>query len=146
MIVGGGDENGLGEDIAELIQANGNKTTLVEGPLAKKSRELSAEIKRLSSPPELARLMAGCAWGVTSGGGTMLEMMCLGKAIHVVPRTPFEVSLAQSILEQDALLGVGLSSIERPSLERRRSVATVARRLVDGQGMTRIATALKALL
>jgi spore coat polysaccharide biosynthesis predicted glycosyltransferase SpsG len=146
VMIGGGDKDGLGERVAEMIQTDTDGITLIEGPLAEKSRELAPAIKRLNSPPELARLMAGCAWAVTSGGGTMLEMMCLAKAVHVVPRTPFEVSLAQSILGQGALLGVGIENIGRPSPERRRSVAATARRLVDGKGTVRIATALQALL
>jgi spore coat polysaccharide biosynthesis predicted glycosyltransferase SpsG len=146
VMIGGGDRDGLGERVAELIQTDTDGITLIEGPLAEKSRELAPSIKRLSSPPELAHLMATCEWAVTSGGGTMLEMMCLGKAIHVVPRTPFEVSLAQSILEQGALLGVGMENIGRSSRERRHGVAATARRLVDGKGTARIATALQALL
>lgn len=146
VIIGGGDANGLGERIAERVHADGNETTLIEGPLAKKSRELPAKIKRLSSPPDLAQHMAACLWGVTSGGGTMLEMMCLGKAIYVVPRTPSEISLAQFILAQGALLGVGLDRIDRPSVEMRRGVEMIARRLVDGQGSARIAAALQTLL
>ncbi|MGN6285681.1 MAG: hypothetical protein ACTHM2_11080 [Afipia sp.] len=146
VMIGGGDSDGLGERVAGLIQTNVDRVTLIEGPLAEKSRELSPRINRLKSPPELGRLMATCAWAITSGGGTMLEMMCLGKAIHVVPRTRFEVSLAQSILALGALLGVGMENISNPLPERRQQVSAMARRLVDGQGTIRIADALRTLL
>ncbi len=146
VIVGGGDEIGLGETVAARVADLGNTVTLIDGPLAKITRELPNRISRRRSPPELANLMAMSAWGVTSGGGTMLEMMCLGKAVFVVPRTTFEESLAQYVFAQGAILGVGLESLQNLSAGTMGRVASKARSLVDGCGADRIVQAMETLL
>jgi spore coat polysaccharide biosynthesis predicted glycosyltransferase SpsG len=146
VIIGGGDETGLGETAATLVADFGNTVTLIEGPLARVTRELPQRIMRRKSPPELADLMATSEWGVTSGGGTLLEMMCLGKPAFAVPRTKFEHSLAQYIFARGAILGVGLESLHVPSAEAMGQVAEKARSLVDGRGMVRIVQAVESLL
>jgi spore coat polysaccharide biosynthesis predicted glycosyltransferase SpsG len=146
VIIGGGDENGLGESVAVRVADFGDTVTLIDGPLAKVTRELPQSIRRRGSPHDLANLMAMCAWGVTSGGGTMLEMMCLGKAAFVVPRTKAEESLARHILAQGAILGVGLHSLREPPAEIMGDVAGRARSLVDGAGKDRIVQAVETLL
>jgi spore coat polysaccharide biosynthesis predicted glycosyltransferase SpsG len=146
VIIGGGDEIGLGETAAARVADSGNQVTLIDGPLAKTTRKLPERIRRRRSPPELAILMATSAWGVTGGGGTMLEMMCLGKAAFVVPRTKLEQSLAQYVFAQGAILGVGLESLRNPSAETIGKVAGKARSLVDGSGTVRIVQAVEMLL
>jgi spore coat polysaccharide biosynthesis predicted glycosyltransferase SpsG len=146
VIIGGGDEIGLGETAAARVADFGDTVTLIDGPLAKITRALPKRIRRRRSPPELANLMAMSAWGVTSGGGTMLEMMCLGKAAFVIPRTKLEHSLAQYIFARGAILGVGLESLQNPSAETLGEVANKARSLVDGDGMVRIVQAVETLL
>lgn len=146
VIVGGGDATGLGENAAAHVSDLGNVVTLIDGPLTKITRVLPTKIIRRKSPRELAILMARSGWGVTGGGGAMLEMMCLGKAVYVVPRTRSEKSLAQYMFAQGAILGVGLKSIENPSPEWMSDVAKKARALIDGYGADRIVQAVEALL
>jgi spore coat polysaccharide biosynthesis predicted glycosyltransferase SpsG len=146
VIIGGGDESGLGETAAARVAQCGHAVSLIDGPLAKITRDLPEAIRRLKSPLELANLMAASAWGVTSGGGTMLEMMCLGKAVFVVPRTKFEQSLAQFIFAQGAILGVGLENFRNPSAELKEEAARRARGLIDGRGASRIVRTVEALL
>jgi spore coat polysaccharide biosynthesis predicted glycosyltransferase SpsG len=146
VIIGCGDDVGLGEMVAARVADFAGKVMLIDGPLAKITRDLPSKVDRRQSPPELASLMAGCEWGVTSGGGAMLEMMCLGKPTFVVPRTGQEQSLAKFVLSKGAILGVGAESLQAPAAEALSEVSGRARSLVDGRGSTRIVQAVEALL
>lgn len=146
VIMGGGDQNGLGAQAARRVADAGQAVTLVEGPLAAMTDELPPMIKRRRDPSDIAELMAGSEWGVTSGGGTMMEMMCLAKAVHAVPRTPLEVSFALNVLSQGAILGVGLDGLKVPSEEARQKTSQRARQLVDGRGTSRIAAEIQKLI
>ena len=146
VAIGGGDQQGLGEAAAERLYDEGCDVTLIEGPLAVSSRELPSAIKRLVMPPDLAARMASCSWAVTSGGGTMLECLCLGKAVHALPRTQPERALAEQILARDGLLGMGLESLSVPADRERRRTAMIGPRLVDGRGAERIVKIVGSLL
>ncbi len=146
VVIGGGDQDGLGEKAALRLNALGAQVTLVDGPLATRNGVLPPEIIRLNCPSDLPARMASSAWGVTSGGGTMLEMLCLGKPIHVLPRTPREEALARLVDEKGALLGVGLDTLRLPARELRARVSARARELVDGNGIERIVAAVQTLL
>lgn len=146
VIMGGGDRSGLGAQAARRVAHAGQAVTLVEGPLAAMTDELPQTIARRRDPPDIANLMAGSAWGVTSGGGTMMEMMCLAKAVHVVPRTPSEISFARDVLSRGAILGMGLDGLKVPSEEAMQKTSQRARRLVDGQGASRIAAEIRKLI
>jgi spore coat polysaccharide biosynthesis predicted glycosyltransferase SpsG len=146
VIIGGGDADGLGEQAALALHQQGCAVTLIEGPLAAATLpNFPGEILRLSSPSDLAVRMASCAWSVTGGGGAMMEMLCLGKPVHILPRTGHEAALAQFVLRHGAVLGVGLNSLGPPkaSLD---SISEQARTLVDGRGMQRIIEAVAGLL
>jgi spore coat polysaccharide biosynthesis predicted glycosyltransferase SpsG len=147
VVMGGGDQSGLGERAANIVLGCGCMVELVDGPLATgDSSILLGGIARVSSPHDLASRMASCSWAVTSGGGTMLEMLCLGKPVHVIPRTTHEEMLASFILESGGLLGIGFESLQLPSPEMRLLVSTKARSLVDGKGAERIVDAVRHLL
>jgi spore coat polysaccharide biosynthesis predicted glycosyltransferase SpsG len=146
VVIGGGDRSGLAEDAAVRLQAQGCDVTLIDGPLAVTTRILPAAIMRVSRPADLPARMAGSAWGVTSGGGAMMEMFCLGKAVHALPRTDAENALVRLAMERQAVLGIGLESLRVPSKTKLEEVSVAARRLVDGQGAERIVRASQSLL
>jgi spore coat polysaccharide biosynthesis predicted glycosyltransferase SpsG len=147
VIMGGGDQSGLGERAATIMHGCGCKVELIEGPLASQgSPALRGGIARVRAPDDLAPRMAGCDWAVTSGGGAMLEMLCLGKAVHVIPRTPHEEMLARSILQRGGLLGIGFDSLRIPTPKTMGEISSTARSLVDGKGAGRIVDAIGQLL
>jgi spore coat polysaccharide biosynthesis predicted glycosyltransferase SpsG len=147
VIMGGGDQSGLGERAATILHDCGCKVELIDGPLASPgSQALPGGIARVRSPDDLAPRMAACDWAVTSGGGAMLEMLCLGKAVHVIPRTGHEKMLARSILERGGLLGIGFDSLRIPAPETKSQISSKARSLVDGNGAGRIVDAVRQLL
>ena len=146
-MIGGGDDRGLGERAALTLNELGCLVTLIEGPLtATAMPRLPPEIVRLSSPPDLARRMASCAWSVTSAGGAMLEMLCLGKPAHVLPRNPHEEALAQLVFQSGGLLGIGLETLGLPDAAACKAVSAQARGLVDGKGAGRIVDTVAGLL
>jgi spore coat polysaccharide biosynthesis predicted glycosyltransferase SpsG len=147
IVIGGGDRCGIGETAALSLHGQGCAVTLVEGPLAETTLpNLPTDIVRLSSSSDLPLRMASCEWAVTSGGGVMLEMLCLGKPVHVLPRTPHEQALACLVFEHGAALGVGFDALRPPSDELCRKTSLKARSLVDGRGADRIIDAVVNLL
>jgi spore coat polysaccharide biosynthesis predicted glycosyltransferase SpsG len=147
VMIGGGDADGLAEEVAlRLIGLGESRVTLIEGPLAVVRRELPPSVRRLRSPADLEQRMASCNWAVTSGGTSMMELMCLGKAIHVVPRTKFEEGLARQVLARGGLLGVGFESLALPTPERQAQVGAQAASLIDGRGAERIGDIIESLL
>lgn len=123
----------------------GCSVTLIDGPLAGLPKPVPDVVDRVRSPIDLAARMAACAWGVTGGGGAMLEMMALGKPVHVLPRTEFENALARLVLAKDGLVGIGLESLSLPRADAAVRISASARRLVDGLGVERIVNAVEAL-
>jgi spore coat polysaccharide biosynthesis predicted glycosyltransferase SpsG len=146
-MIGGGDQSGLGERAANIVHDRRCKVELIDGPLATPgSKPLPAGIARVKSPEDLAQRMASCNWAVTSGGGAMLEMLCLGKPVHVIPRTVHEELLARLVLERGGLLGIGFPTLAVPSSETHALVSARARRLVDGKGAERIVDSARQFL
>lgn len=139
IVIGGGDSEDIGVDAARHLNEAGCDVTLIEGPFADTRTKLPAQIKRLFNPPRLAELMASCEWAVTSGGTTMMEMMCLGKPVHVLPRTGLETRLAEIVFEQGGVLGVGKDTLIAPSADARGKASQSARLLIDGVGVDRVA-------
>ena len=76
----------------------------------------------------------------------MLEMLHIGKAIHVVPRTEAESRFANTFLKQNALLGVGLENLKEPEIVQKRSCEKNGPHLIDGRGVERIAEIVEELL
>ena len=76
----------------------------------------------------------------------MMELMYLGKAIHVIPQTEEEYNLAQLLFMRGGLIGVGLDSLQIADASLRSKTSHIARRLIDGNGLTRIATSIESIL
>ena len=144
VIVGGGDQDRLSERIAE--QLLGLPLCVVQGPNGPDLNLRRGRVRVVVNPTNLPELMASCAWSVTTGGTTMLEMLCLGKATYVVPRTDAEWVFADHFHSKGALLGIGLKSLGKPDIVSLRRCESLGPRLVDGRGCERIALALETLL
>ena len=138
VLMGGGDVLRRGPAVAARLAALGERVTLVEGPQAPKS-PAAPGVETLRAPSDLPSRMAGCGWAVTNGGVTMTELMCLGKAVHVVPQTDDEERLARRLLDSGVLLGLGEEEVAAPDDARRRAVGSAAGRVFDGLGAERIA-------
>ena len=145
LMLGGGAAAGVTERIAQKISTLAGDVVLVQGPLAETPAALPANVRIMHAPADLAGLMANCAWAVTTGGTSLLELLHLGRAVHALPRTPEEQSFAAMIAAQDGLLGVGEESLQTPTAAQRERCARMGPRLVDGRGCERIAELLKNL-
>ena len=145
IIVGGGDLGGLSEAIVDRLQPGGVKLCVVQGPAGKSLEFTAPHVRVVVDPPNLVELMAACSWAVTTGGTTMLEMLCLGKAVHVVPRTEQERLFAEKFSAQSALLGLELESLVLPNDGDIARCEALGPQLVDGQGCERIAREIESL-
>lgn len=145
VIVGGGDLSGLSEAIIDRLKPSGLKLCVVQGPAGQSLEFAAPHVRVVVDPPNLVELMAACSWAVTTGGTTMLEMLCLGKAVHVVPRTEQERLFAGKISGQSALLGLGLESLLLPQDDDIARCEALGPQLVDGRGCERIAKEIESL-
>lgn len=143
VILGGGDQGEITTQIVEKL--TGFPVCLVQGPLARPIAISTPKLRVLVDPPELPRLMASCRWAVTSGGTAMLELLHLEKAVHVVPRTEAEHAFAQRFLDKDAIAGIGIDTLQPPTLRQMASCGLLGRQIVDGKGCERIAAEIKKL-
>ncbi len=139
VIIGGSDINQVGGCCASRLTEAGKEVYLIQGPGNTEGYPSDLpNVTVLHDPDDLGSLMATCEWAVTNGGGSMMEMMSLGKAVHVVPQTNDELRLAEIVFNRGGLLGIGLDSLRVPSIEEIKKVGKRARKLVDGQGVHRI--------
>lgn len=145
VILGGGDRSGLGEAVLDRLVGKVSGLTVIDGPLSATETTAHPQVHRLRQPTDLPQRMAGCSWAVTTGGTTMLELLCLGKAVHVVPRTPEETRFAERLHSVGALLGVGLASLQTPTLSAIARCESLGPSLVDGAGCERIASLVEGL-
>lgn len=147
IMIGGSDLNHVGESIALNLSAAVNKINLIQGPaIVEDYISESEKVFVHKSPVNLEAIMATCDWAVTNGGGSMMEMMSLGKAVYVVPQTNDELKLAKIVMEKGAILGIGMNSLSIPSELEIVKVGNRAKDLVDGQGANRIINLIKELL
>lgn len=137
--IGGSDLGDRGPQAAARLKQSGLDVILVRGPLAGPLDEAPEGVDVRVTPPELPALMAGCGWAVANGGTTLMELMHLGKAVHVLPQTPEEERFAHDLSSRGAILGTGLDLLAPPDPARQSAVALKASSLVDGQGARRIA-------
>lgn len=144
VILGGGDSREFASEIVRRLPRV--PICLVQGPNAKPLKIMRKDLRILLSPPNLPQLMSGCQWAVTSGGTTMLEMLHLGKAVHVVPRTEAESVFAKIFLEKKALLGVGLENLSVPGANRKKLCERKGPSLIDGLGANRIVKIIEEFL
>lgn len=148
--IGGGDQQGLGPTVAENLANEGCDVTLIVGPVASSKQQVQSDsppsYRCFTNPDNYSELIGGCSWAVTNGGATMMEMMCMGKAVYVLPQTENERELAHIVADQGGVLGVGIDSVRIPSEAETQSVGSTARRLVDGRGLDRIVAEIGKLI
>lgn len=137
VMVGGGDILGQGHLAAQVLVRAGCSVTLIQGPYASGS-QMSPDYEVLVNPPNLPELFVGCDWAVTSGGGSLFEGLALAKAVHVLPQTPAEERIARHVYFQGGLLGIGLYSLRKYSVNEVNDVAFKGATMVDGNGAQRI--------
>lgn len=145
VMVGGGDILGHGHIAARILAETGCDVTLVQGPFSVSARQCSNYAVRIT-PLDLPELFAGCDWAVTSGGGSLFEGLCLGKAVHVLPQTDAETRIAQYVDSREGLLGIGLDSLRAYSPLEVRDVGERGARLVDGMGAARVSKIVRSWL
>lgn len=136
--IGGSDLGDRGPQAAARLAEAGQSVILVRGPLAGPLEDAPAGVDVRLNPPELPLMMASCAWAVANAGTTLMELMHLGKAVHVLPQTREEERFASDLLSQGAILGAGLDMLAPPDPGRQAQIAMKAASLVDGQGVKRI--------
>jgi len=145
VMVGGGDILGQGHIAAQILTAAGCDVTLVRGPFSG-SRGECAKYEVRITPPDLPELFAGCDWAVTSGGGSLFEGLCLGKAVHVLPQTDAETRIAHHIAARKGLLGIGLDSLRAYTPLEVFEVGERGSRFVDGLGARRVSKIVRSFL
>ena len=117
----------------------GFKVSLIQGPTYQGNYVTkSSLVTCLKTPYDLEKRMSTCGWAVTNGGGSMMEMMYLGKAVHVIPQTSAERHFAEFILKEGGILGIGKNELKVPNLGEIECVGRRARELIDGNGVDRI--------
>ena len=148
VMIGGGDINNSALKVADNIARIFEDVTLVIGPLYAGEFPTGRAYKIFAEPDNLPAIMAKCEWAVVNGGTTMMEMMCLGKAVYVLPQTEQEKNLALNIYEQSGILGVMAedSDIVIPGADDVATVSNNAHNLVDGMGIDRIIEKIETLL
>jgi spore coat polysaccharide biosynthesis predicted glycosyltransferase SpsG len=145
IVIGGGDRLGQAHHAARALARMGLQVTLVQGPLARSTKRAEG-YEVLVDPPQLPRLLAGCDWVVTNGGGCFFEACCLGKAALVLPQTDAEWKIARYAQDRDAVLGAGFDAVRAYSPLEVARVSDKSARLVDGQGAGRVSAIVMGLL
>lgn len=144
--IGGSDLGDKGPSAASRLAEAGANVVLVRGPLAGPLHSPPDGVDLRVTPPDLPFIMAGCAWAVANAGTTLMELMHLGKAVHVLAQTAEEERFAADLLSQGAILGIGLDMLAPPDPARLSRVAMKAASLVDGEGVTRISALCRELV
>jgi len=123
-----------------------DQVTVVLGPgvgheLTQKVRAAASGLQFavVTNPPNFDALMGAADLVLCNGGGTMLEALCLGRLVAVLPQTDAETNFAAAFIRQDACVwaretGKILETTEQERLEFARRAASI----VDGQGLDRL--------
>lgn len=143
VLLGGGDSGTLLDAILRKLMCLPEKITVVQGPNGSDLSSPHPGVSALRAPKNLARIMADCRWAVTGGGTSMLELMHMGKAVHVVPRTEAEACFSHEIFNKGVLLGLGVDTLAAPPREIAQAKGRNAATLIDGQGCERIAATME---
>jgi spore coat polysaccharide biosynthesis predicted glycosyltransferase SpsG len=145
IMVGGGDLLRQSHEAARRLAKQGFEVTLIQGPFAGDQKH-NDDYTVMHNPTNLPELLAGCGWLVASGGGSLFEGLCLGKAVHVLPQTSAEERIARYVESKGATLGVGLDSLRIYQESEIARVAKNGRNLIDGLGAKRISKIVGSLL
>ena len=143
--LGGGDLLGQSFKSAETLIAQGFHVTLIKGPLAK-IHENKFNFPVLVDPPNFPEILNSCDWAVTNGGGCLFEALYLGKPTVVLPQTDMELKIALYANQFDTILGMGMEALDNINQMKFETVSQNGMNLIDGYGLSRIASIIKELL
>ena len=136
IMLGAYDVNNFANNIIKELDSKGIETTVIE-----KDKNIDTSIFNhcihYVNSSNVAKIMKNSLWAVSNGGSSMLELMSLGKAIHVLPQSNAEKALAIQIFKDGGVLGVG-DPVEIPDIETINRVGRKAKEMVDGFGTKRI--------
>ena len=89
--------------------------------------------------------MSRCDFAYSNGGSTMLELLYLGKPVHVFPQTKAEKSFSQYFLDKNAILSNKPLLIEIPNRNTINKIQINAHKIIDGLGQQRIIKQIKKM-
>jgi spore coat polysaccharide biosynthesis predicted glycosyltransferase SpsG len=142
VILGGSDILNQGHQVSRLLVNLGMQVTLIQGPLAKNISE-DSKFEVVINPNNLPELIRDAGWLVTNGGGCLFEAMYLEKAALVIPQTSSERRIAECVLDQSSILGIGIDKIRNFNIEEIERVQCRASKIIDGKGYKRIINIIK---
>lgn len=145
ICLGGGDVLNQGHDTAQYLSNNKFDVTLVQGPFAENLTK-SNDFKLLINPINFPKLLTECDWVVTNGGGCFFEALYLGKPAFVLPQSDYELRIGQHAEKKMALLGIGIQNLKNFETKKMNEVVENGKKLIDGQGLSRITAIIKDLI
>ncbi len=143
IILGGADPRQFSGPVVDALDEWSEERTLVLGPYATSEVQERPGLRVVRDPPDLPLLMAQCRFAISSGGVTLTELLCLGKAVHVIPQSSAEEAFAETLDAAGALLGIGFDSIALPTTNIVKKTSTLGQALFDGDGVNRIGDVLR---
>jgi UDP-2,4-diacetamido-2,4,6-trideoxy-beta-L-altropyranose hydrolase len=160
VTLGGGDfENQTLKVIkaVEAVKIDGLEVVIVVGPANPHLKQLQTLVKNSKIPIQLkvnttrmAELMTWADMAVTGGGGTCWELACIGLPALVIVLAENQYAVANALDERGAVINLGWHhdlSIDKivQALEylllnaaKRKKMAEISRKLVDGKGTERV--------
>jgi spore coat polysaccharide biosynthesis predicted glycosyltransferase SpsG len=141
----------------EEINIDGLEAKIVVGPANRHLKELQTRVKRSKIPIQLkvntsrmAVLMSWADLAITAGGSTCWELACIGLPALVIILTENQMAVAKGLHEKGAVTNLGwyhdlstdqiAQAVEHLLLNaaKRKKMAAVSRKLVDGRGTARV--------
>ena len=129
----------------KLSEKNFN-VTLIEGKnCLKRPFEHPINFNYFVEPKNISNHMINCDYAFTNGGSTMLELMCIGTAVHVCPQTKNEEKFSDYMLDQGAIISNNPTHFEIPSIKHINETRRKAMAIIDTEGTRRIIKELQRL-
>jgi len=148
---GASDGEAIGSRIATALATAlpGTEIRLVVGPWGAFANDPLVHL--VHAPDGLAHELAAADLVVTAGGVTMVEACCLGRPVVAFAIAPNQTPAVAGAAHAGAVLAADASSAADVAIrlahdtELRRRLSEAWRRLIDGQGAARVASAIAAL-
>lgn len=130
-------------DRVTIVMGPGTETALLE-KVSQEARPLF--FQTVKAPPDFDRLLGESDLVLCNGGGTLLEAMCLGRLVAVLPQTAAETRFATPFCNQQACVWArDIGQIIETTNQERLEFAQRAASIVDGQGLERITAVITGL-
>lgn len=145
VALGGADVRGMSGQVAAKLVGTGFAVTVVMGAAAPITGDIAgATVVTAVSGAAMTALQASCRWAICNGGTTLLELLALNKACHVIPQNSGEEAFVRCAIPAGALLGID-DDIRVPTDDQIRLVAEAAHGIVDGNGRDRVCDLILAM-